>query len=341
MTRDKRRWHGFSILAAAACLIALTSAVQKTGSPEENLAPNITRLTGFGERASWSPDGQRIAFMSKSFGDAFVVDVKTGLIRLLTQYPSAGYLRVQYLPNGDFFLIGARTFADIRTTRSRDQEMWILDSSGRGQPIPLDHKISEGVAISRKAAKIAWSNTRGQYPDVLAEGESVIYVADIAYDKGQPRLINKKEILRAKSPECTLEAQDFRRNDAELIYTCYRSPFADVFGIELTSGKVTTYRKLAGEYNEVEGIFPDGEHTLVESSREQSQQNSNYIDIWRLKLEPNSQDFVRLTRWGDYPGYKASNPVVSPDGRTIAFQSARSADPAGVGYGIFLLKVGQ
>jgi Tol biopolymer transport system component len=341
MTRDKRRWHGFSILAAAACLIALTSAVQKTGSPEENLAPNITRLTGFGERASWSPDGQRIAFMSKSFGDAFVVDVKTGLIRLLTQYPSAGYLRVQYLPNGDFFLIGARTFTDIRTTRSRDQEMWILDSSGRGQPIPLDHKISEGVAISRKAAKIAWSNTRGQYPDVLAEGESVIYVADIAYDKGQPRLINKKEILRAKSPECTLEAQDFRRNDAELIYTCYRSPFADVFGIELTSGKVTTYRKLAGEYNEVEGIFPDGEHTLVESSREQSQHNSNYIDIWRLRLEPNSQGFVRLTRWGDYPGYKASNPVVSPDGRTIAFQSARSADPAGVGYGIFLLKVGQ
>jgi hypothetical protein len=29
---------------------------------------------------------------------------------------------------------------------------------------------------------------------------------------------------------------------------------------------------------------------------------------------------------------------VSPDGRTIAFQSARSSDAAGVGYGIFLLK---
>jgi len=336
MTRDT-----FLILAAAVGLIALPSALQKSGSPEENLPKNITRLTGFGERASWSPDGQRIAFMSKSFGDAFVVDVKTGLIRLLTQLPNAGFLRVQYLPNGDFFLIGARTFTDIRTTRSRDQEMWILDSSGRGQPIPLDHKISEGVAISRKSPKIAWSNTRGQYPETLAEGESVIYVADITYDKGQPRLVNKKEILRAKSPECTLEAQDFRLNDSELIYTCYRSPFADVFGIDLTSGKVTTYRKLAGEYNEVEGIFPDGEYTLVESSREQSQQNSNYIDIWKLKLEPDSQDFVRLTRWGDYPGYKASNPVVSPDGRTIAFQSARSADPAGVGYGIFLLRVGQ
>ena len=101
----------------------------------------------------------------------------------------------------------------------------------------------------------------------------------------------------------------------------------------------STYRKIADEYNEVEGIFPDGAHTLVESSREQRQQNSNYIDIWKLRLEPNSTDFVRLTRWGDYPGYKASNPVVSPDGRTVAFQSARSSDPAGVGYGIFVLKL--
>jgi len=311
----------------------------KSGSPEENLPPDITQLTAFGERASWSPDGRRIAFMSKSFGDAFVVDVSTKMIRLLTHYPSAGYLRVHYLPNGDFFLIGARTFSDITTTRSRDQEMWVLRADGNGQPIPLDHKISEGVAISRKTTKIAWSNTRGQYPDLLAEGESVIYTADIVDEGGQPELRNKKEVLRAKAPECTLEAQDFRRNDTELIYTCYRSPFADVFGIDLNTSKVTTYRRIPDEYNEVEGIFPDGEYTLVESSREQIKQNSNYIDIWKLKLEPNSTDFVRITRWGDYPGYKASNPVVSPDGRAIAFQSARSSDPAGVGYGIFLLNM--
>jgi dipeptidyl aminopeptidase/acylaminoacyl peptidase len=326
------------LVAVLAAAVVLT-AQDKSGSPEDHLPSSITRLTGFGERASWSPDGKQVAFMAKSFGDAFVVDVATKTIRLLTQYPSTGYLRVQYLPNGDFFLIGARTFTDIRTTRSRDQEMWVLKADGKGRPLPLEHKISEGVAISRKIPRIAWSNTRGQYPDLLAEGESVIYIADIVEEGGQPKLANKKEILRARAPECTLEAQDFRRNDTELIYTCYRSPFADVLGIDLNTGKTTTYRKLAGEYNEVEGIFPDGEYTLVESSREQRQHNSNYIDIWKLKLEPTSTDFVRMTRWGDYPGYKASNPVVSPDGRTIAFQSARSSDPAGVGYGIFLLKV--
>jgi Tol biopolymer transport system component len=186
--------------------------------------------------------------------------------------------------------------------------------------------------------KIAWSNTRGQYPDLLQEGESVIYTGDIVFEGRQPKVTNTKEVIRAKAPECTLEAQDFRRDDTELIYTCYRGGgFADVFGIDLTSGKVTVYRKLAGEYNEVEGIFPDGEYTLVESSREQLEQNSSYIDIWKLKLEPNSQDFTRLTRWGEYAGFKASNPVVSPDGRRIAVQSARSKDPAGVGYGIFVL----
>lgn len=335
----KRLTMATTIPIAIAVTAMMGSQRNKTGSPEDNLPANITQLTAFGERASWSPDGRRIAFMSKSFGDAFVVDVSTKMIRLLTHYPNPGYLRVQYLPNGDFFLIGARTFTDIRATRSRDQEMWVLRADGKGQPVALDHKISEGVAISRKTSKIAWSNTRGQYPDVLGEGESVIYTADIVDEGGKPKLANKKEVLRAKTPECTLEAQDFRRNDTELIYTCYRSPFADVFGIDLTTSKVTTYRKIADEYNEVEGIFPDGDYTLVESSREQIKHNSNFIDIWKLKLEPNSTDYVRMTRWGDYPGYKASNPVVSPDGRTIAFQSARNTDEAGVGYGIFLLKV--
>ncbi|MPY90334.1 MAG: hypothetical protein GEU99_20725 [Luteitalea sp.] len=299
----------------------------------------MTQLTAFGERASWSPDGKQIAFMEKSFGDAFVVDVDTKMIRLLTHYPNPGFLRVQYLPNGDFFLIGARTFTDIRTTRSRDQEMWVLKADGDGKPMPLEHKISEGVAISRQTAKIAWSNTHGQYPDLIPEGESVIYTADIVYERGQPKLRNKQEVLRANAPACTLEAQDFRRNDSELVYTCYRSPYADVLGIDLNTGEPTTYRKIPDEYNEVEGIFPDGTYTLVESSREQIEHNSNYIDIWKLKLEPNSAEYVRMTRWGEYEGYKASNPVVSPDGTTIAFQSARSKDPAGVGYGIFLLEV--
>src|SRR6185295_10934873 len=87
---------------AALCL----AQAKKSGSPEENPPRNIIQLTAFGERAVWSPDGKRIAFMSKSFGDAFEIDVKTRLIRLLTgRFHHEGFLRVHYLSNGDFFLI--------------------------------------------------------------------------------------------------------------------------------------------------------------------------------------------------------------------------------------------
>ena len=319
----------------------LVVAMLLAGNPETELPPNITRLTGFGERAAWSPDDRRVAFMSKSFGDAFEIDLQTRMIRLLTgHFLHAGFLRVQYLPNGDFFLIGARTFTDIRTTRGRDQEMWVMKADASAPPVALGHKISEGVAISRKQMKIAWANTHGQYPELLAEGESVLYTADLIYKDGAPALANKQEILRARAPVCTLEAQDFRRDDRELVYTCYRSPYADVMGADLETGRVTTYRKLSGEYNEAEGVSPDGQWDFVESSRDQGgpeRQNSRYIDIWRLRLEAGSTDYVRMTRWGDYEGHKASNPVVSGDGRSLAFQSARNDEPAGVGHGIFIL----
>ena len=247
---------------------------------------------------------------------------------------------MQYLPNGDCFLIGARTFTDIQTTRvARPGD---VDPEGRRAGTgrsPLDHKISEGVAISRKTMKIAWSNTHGQYPDLIAEGESVIYTADIVYDGGSRALANKKEVLRAKAPECTLEAQDFRNDDTELIYTCYRSPFADVFGIDLEHRAVTTYRKIAGEYNEVEGIFPDGEYTLVESSREQAEAE---LELHR-HLEADARAGQHRLRADDALGrlsrVQGLEPRRQPRRPTIAFQSARNTDAAGVGYGIFLLKV--
>src|SRR5262245_42395423 len=121
---------------------------KKNGNPENSLPPNITQLTGFGERASWSPDGKRIAFMEKSFKDAFEIDLSTKLTRLLTgHFYHEGFLRIQYLPNGDFFLIGARKFTDIQVTRSKDQEMWVMKADAKTPQVPLNNKINESVDI--------------------------------------------------------------------------------------------------------------------------------------------------------------------------------------------------
>src|SRR5262245_58910034 len=79
--------------------LPVLAQTRKAGRPEAQLPPNIVELTGFGERAAWSPDDGRIAFMSKSFGDAFEIDVATRRLRLLTgHFPHAGFLRVHYLP---------------------------------------------------------------------------------------------------------------------------------------------------------------------------------------------------------------------------------------------------
>jgi hypothetical protein len=111
-------------------------------------------------------------------------------------------------------------------------------------------------------------------------------------------------------------------------------------GIDLATGKVTNFSKAPGTYNECEGIFPDGEHTAVEGDRQVEQYDnkhgSQYIDLYKLKLDGTGKDFVRLTHFNDYEGWKASNPVISTDGKLMAFQVARSSDPAGVGYGLLL-----
>ncbi|KAH8820274.1 hypothetical protein F5884DRAFT_41137 [Xylogone sp. PMI_703] len=332
-----------ALTAMAAQAIAAPATVQN----RQTSLPTPRQISYFGERAAWSADGKKLAFMDKSFGDAFQMDMDTMHVTLLTHYPNAGYLRAQYLNNGDLFLIGARTWEGEDKTRDALQEMWVV-KNGSSEPVALNRKIWEGVAISRKpgSTKIAWANNHDNYPCFLQENETAIYTGDVVNDaSGNATLVNITEVLRAKAPDCTLEPQDFFDNDNQLTYTCYNATetpqIGSVRGINLQTKEVTLYRFVARQYSEVEGIMPDGKYTMVESGKDQPVQNGDdNIDIWRLRLEPNSQDFVRLTDFGDHPvsgANKASNPVVSPDGKTMAFQGGHSGDAAGVGYGIFLL----
>lgn len=332
-----------TVMAALLLAIAVAMAEgRKEGNPLEHLPANIEVLTHFGERADISPDNARVAFMAKSFGDAMVIDLKTREIRCLTcNVPAAAFLRVMHLVTGDYILIGPDHFENVRVSRARDNELWFLSKERGARPVKLGQKMNEGAAISKKSMKISYAETAEQNAELAPEASRLV-VAEVDLAHGAPALVNKKVVYESKDRGCTLEAQDFYDDDQKMTFTCYEpNGQASVMGIDLRTGGVTNFSKAPGSYNEVEGIFPDGEYTAVEADRQCEElggtRGAGNIDIWKLKLDGTGKNFTRLTHFNDYEGGKASNPVISTDGRFMAFQAAKTTDAAGVGYGILLL----
>jgi hypothetical protein len=321
-------------------------AQRKQSSPLDALPANEEILTHFGERADFSPDNQRVAFMAKSFGDAFVIDLKTRIIRCLTcSIPGAAFLRVMHLSNGDYILIGPEKFINPDLSRDRDNELWYLSSKPGSKPVRLNEHMHEGAALSKHSMLISFSETHGDHPE-LPRDYSRLMVAEVDLSTESPRLINVHKVYESSDDSCSLEAQDFYDNDTKMTFTCYvkqhqpTDPLAKVMGIDLKTGKVTDFSKAPGFYNECEGIFPDGKYAAVESDRQVAENGGDHgahnIDIWKLRLDGTGKNYERLTHFNDYEGWKASNPVISTDGKTMAFQVAHTADRAGVGYGIML-----
>jgi hypothetical protein len=319
------------LVAGAFWLIASNAftADQKGKSPADELPPHIRRVTWFGERADWSHDGKRILFLARTFGDVYEVELATGIIRPVTHhYFHAGYTRALYLANGDILLSGARTFDAQNPWKSRHEdsaELWVLKKDRSGPPVALRANCSEGPAVSRRTMRIAWTR------------HNAFHLADVVYEGGKPKLSGQKKVLDAKDLpfKCGLETQNFRPpKENELTFSAYGYQGTDVMGLDLKTGKVVNYSNAPNQYDEPEGIFPDGKHTLVECDRHCGK-GAGHIDLYKLALDGSGRT-ERLTFFNDYPGYKASNPVVSDDGRFIAFQLARSKDVAGVGHGIFV-----
>jgi hypothetical protein len=270
------------------------------------------------------------------------LEVATGIIRNRTaHYAHFGYTRALYLSNGDILLSGPVEFDPKKPGEARVQcWLYVLDQSGTNAAVALDTKCSEGPAVSRKRLHIAWTHVAAQYPSEMLPGSSRIQEADIVYQEGKPKLTRQRLVLDSRDLpfSCTLETQNYRPpHERELTFSTYGHQGTEACGVDLATGKVTNYSNAPGQYDEPEGIYPNGQATLVECDR-QNLKGASHVDLWNLKLD-GSGAYTRLTAFSDYPGYKASNPVVSDDGRSIAFQLAKSRDAAGVGHGIFILRL--
>ena len=310
-----------------------TGVRAKNGSPLDNLPPHIRRVTHFGQRADWSHDGKRLLFLERTFGDVFEIDLTTGIIRGMTHhYAHEGYTRALYLANGDILLSGARKFDAANPLASRNEkntELWVLKKDISSAATPLGEHCKEGPAPSRRNMRLAWTYLNSTY------------LADIVYEDGIPKLANKKKLFSKEDLpfECKgIETQALRPpREKELIFAAYGYQKTDVAGYNFETGKVVNYSNAPDWYDEPEGIFPDGRHTLVESDMH-TKEGVQFIDIYKLKLD-GSGDYERMTYFADYPGFKSSNPVVSDDGKFFAFQSAQVGDRAGVGRGILVFDI--
>lgn len=114
---------------------------------------------------------------------------------------------------------------------------------------------------------------------------------------------------------------------------------AEVFGYKLKTGEIINYSKAPNQYDEPEGIFPGGEYTLVECDKHNSI-GTSAIDIYKLKLDGTGENYERITFFNEVEGFRSSNPAVSDDGGYMAFQASRSGTPAGVGCGIYVMRLG-
>lgn len=314
---------------------------QESNSPMDDLPDYITQVTHFGQRADWSHDGERILFIEKTFGDVFEVEVASGKIKPMTHhFFHEGFVRALYLPNGDILLSGAKNFDSNDPWKSRDArntELWVLKCDLKTPPTPLGVHCKEGPAVSRTKMNIAW-----------ALG-STIYAGEIEYDNGKPKLKNWKPLFQSgdlPSPAkgWDLETQNFRpQNENELIFYAFGGTFgfqAEVLGYDMEKKTFINYSKSEQSYDEAEGTFPDGLSLLVESNRHRLKYKGMKefltLDLYKMKMDE-SGEVERITYFNDNPEYKASNGVVSDDGRYMAFQYAHAEDPAGKGRGILIL----
>jgi hypothetical protein len=342
--------HSFFATLAITLLCAFSVATSSVsaepaldGSPIDHLPANIKQLTSWGERPDFSHDGKRILFLSKVFGDVYEYEIATGRITPCTDhFKHYGFTRALYLSNGDVLLSGPvasfdRTDKDARQLARSTSYLSVLDKSFSKPPVSLNEHADEGPAVSRHGMRIAW--THGL--------QDRISTAEIIYEQGKPQLANKRQVLQVSDfpeggrPHRWIETQNFvPPHDTQLTVTAYElngSANSEVFLLDLKSGALKNLSRSPEYYEEVEGIFPDGKHTLVE----RAVHHGNHwplIDAWKLALD-GSGKAERLTFFTKFKDYKAGEPVVNGDGKFIVFTLGKNGMEAGQGFGLFLMEL--
>jgi len=346
-----RTWSlaSFALLIVSADSPGQDRYQSRSGHPAEHLPPYTKQVSGFGERPDWSHDGKRILFVEKPMGEVYELELATGLIRPKTRhFNHYGFTRALYLANGDILLSGPKEPFDPTDREQRNlarDHCWlsVLNKDGKQKPVSLGTLCAEGPAVSRSRMRIAWTHRDKQKPS-LGENHAQLLMAEIVYGDGKPRLNQQRVVFDSrrfpfKLGGASLETQNLvPPDDEKLIFSVYRiegGNNTESFIVDCQTGEFQNLTNSPDYYDEPEGVFPDGKHTCVEHAPSKDRPWP-LCDIYKLKLDGSGR-MQRLTYFSNFKGYKASQGVVSDDGKYLCFQIGKSGDEAGVGYGFFVM----
>jgi hypothetical protein len=328
---------------------AYTEPGSLDGSPTDNLPSYIKLVSGFGERPNWSHDGRSILFLDKPMGEVYELELATGIIRPKTRhFNHFGFTRAKYLANGDILLSGPNEPFDPTDEEERYKArnitwLYVMDKRGETPPVPLHTMCAEGPAVSRDKMRIAWTIRDRQIPE-LGKNRAKLYMAEIVYKDGKPMLSNKREIFDSNRlpfslGDSSLETQSLvPPEDVKVTFTAYtihEGNNTDVYMVDSETGEYEAITNSPCCYDEAEGIFPDGLHTLVEHANSE-EKAWPLIDLYKLKLD-GSGAMQRLTYFTNYKGYKANQGVISDDGKYMSFQVGKDNTEPGAGFGFLIM----
>ena len=324
----------------------------RSGSPLDELPPDVRVLADFGQRPGWSPDGEQLVFLDDSpLGEVWTVEVETGETRNLTgDFEHRGFARAYYLSNGDLLLCGPTSGPAPSTEQPEAGRftgvMSVLRAPFDEAPEPLGMPCWEGIATSASSMRIAWNRSDIDYTDAdlagrVINGITEIWTGEVRDVDGQAAILNPRKVLDrdAFGMLAVFEVQDFRPpSDDELLFTAYAYQGGEVFGIDLETGAVRNYSN-SSAYEEVEGVDTTGDTVYVERDLEYGGIDPGPLDVWRLGLDDGKWE--RVTFFNRWAPYYASNPTVSPNGELLAFQLSFDGETEGQGEGILVLDLGR
>jgi hypothetical protein len=320
----------------------------RSGSPLDDLPPDVSVLTDFGQRPDWSPDGTHLVFLDDSpLGDVWTVEVATGdTVNLTADVEHLGFSRAYYLANGDLLLCGPTSGPQPSADRPEGGRftgvMSVMRAPFDDPPQTLGVPCWEGMATSRSSMRIAWNRSDIDYTDSdlvdrVVNGITEVWTGEVRDVDGRATIVDSRKVLdrEAFGALAVFEAQGFRPpEDDELILTAYAYHGGEVFGLDLESGALRNY-SASSAYEEAEGVDTAGDAVYVERDLAYSGTEPGPLDVWRLGLDDGSWE--RITYFNRYAPYYASNPSMAPDGHHLAFQLSIDGDTEGQGDGLLIL----